>query len=262
MKVAILYICTGRYNKFFKEFYASCEEYFLTDAKKEYFVWTDDDTLAIGKPNVRIIYKECAGFPEDSLFRFEMFLQAEELIKKNDYVFFFNSNAKILRPIGEEILPDESGLSMGVWPGKRQNQHPMFYPYERNKKSLAYVKPYGKDYTYFMGGLNGGRVEEYLEMIHKLAKNIRDDYNRGIIACVHDESHINAYMRTHQCKKLGREYCSPEEWVTDDFQPFNIFREKTRIDSYFNKGRKFDLLSRLEKGIMIMVNAIRWYMCL
>lgn len=31
MKVAILYICTGKYNQFFKGFFESCEKYLLKD---------------------------------------------------------------------------------------------------------------------------------------------------------------------------------------------------------------------------------------
>lgn len=66
MKVAILYICTGRYNQFFKGFYESCERNFLPNSNKEYFVWTDDDGLAEGRGNVYIYHKECAGFPVQS----------------------------------------------------------------------------------------------------------------------------------------------------------------------------------------------------
>ena len=114
MTIAILYICTGCYNQFFKGFYESCEKNFLIQTDKTYFVWTDDDHLADGRSNVRIYHKECAGFPADSLFRFEMFLQAEQEIMKYDYVYFFNANAMCIEPIGNEILPDESGLSMGI----------------------------------------------------------------------------------------------------------------------------------------------------
>ena len=188
-----------------------------------------------------------------------MFLQAEEKLKKYDYIYFFNANSEIRRPIGEEILPDDSGLAMGIWPGKREHQHPMFFPYERNKKSLAYVAPHGKNYTYFMGGLNGGTSKAYLQMIHTLSDNIRDDYNRGIIAKAHDESHINAYLRTHACKKLGREFCLPEEWIQAGEKPKNVFRNKVLVDSYFNKGRKFNLWARLKKGCNILWNAIIWY---
>lgn len=260
MKIAIIYICTGKYSIFFPAFYKSCEKYFLNNAEKTYFVWTDNDLLAEGLDNVKLYHKECAGFPTDSLFRFEMFLQAKEELKKFDYIYFFNANAEVKGPIGEEILPDESGLSMGVWPGKREHQHPMFFPYERNKKSLAYIAPYGKNYVYYMGGLNGGTSSAYLQMIETLSKNIRDDYDHGIIAKVHDESHINAYLRTHRCKKLGREFCLPEEWIQNGDHPKNIFRNKVQIGPYFNKGRKFNLFSRIEKGFFILWDALRWYL--
>ena len=81
MTLAILYICTGRYNLFFEDFYNSCEKYLLPNVQKTYYVWTDNDQLSNGKANVNIYYKKCAGFPADSLFRFEMFLQAEEELK-------------------------------------------------------------------------------------------------------------------------------------------------------------------------------------
>ena len=106
MKLAILYICTGKYNQFFQDFYNSSEKYLLiNDSEKHYFVWTDDDNLYVAD-NVILIHKNCAGFPADSLFRFEMFLQAEEELKSFDYIYFFNANALFLRPVGEEILPN------------------------------------------------------------------------------------------------------------------------------------------------------------
>lgn len=259
MKIAILYICTGKYNQFFSSFYESCEKYFLTAYRKHYFVWTDDEHIADGHMNVSIIHKECAGFPADSLFRFELFLQIENDLKQYEYIYFIQANAQFLQLVGEEILPDDSGLSMGIWGGKMLMKPTCFYPYERNKKSLAYVAPYGKNYKYYMGGINGGRSKEYLEMARTLAANIRDDYNRGIVAVVHDQSHINAYMRTHACKIIPPEYCWPEEWDAN-FEPKMIFRDKVKVDSYFNKGRKFSLNARIKKGIGILYNAVRWYL--
>ena len=257
MTIAILYICTGKYNQFFSGFYKSAEKYLLVDAEKHYFVWTDDDQLAVGHPDVHIYHKDCAGFPADSLFRFEMFMQAEEQLKKYDYIYFINANALFLKPVGEEILPDETGLAMGIGRGTREKQHPMLYPYERNKMSLAYVAPYQPPYVYFMGGLNGGTPEAYLQMIRTLSKNIRDDYNRGIVAKAHDESHINAYMRTHPCKILSGELNLPEEIMTANSKM--IFREKTHIDPYFNKNRKFTLFARLKKAYGVAWDVVRWY---
>lgn len=260
MKIAVLYICTGRYNQFFNTFYTSCERNLIPYSEKHFYIWTDDDHLADGLNNVTIIHKECAGFPADSLFRFEMFQQVEDQLMNYDYIYFFNSNAEMRSPIGEEILPDGSGLAMGIWLGKREHQHPMFFPYERNRKSLAYVAPFGKDYTYFMGGLNGGTPKAYMKMIHTLSKNIRDDYRRGIVAKVHDESHINAYLRTHPCKKLGREFCLPEEWIQEGEQPKNVFRNKVLLDPYFNKGRMADPWNRIKKGMGILYDVFRWYL--
>lgn len=260
MKVAILYICTGKYNQFFKGFYDSCEKFFLKDiANLEYFVFTDDMNLC-SAANVHLIKRVCRGFPLDSLFRFDMFLQVKDQLKHFDYIYFFNANAQLLRPIGKEILPDSTGLAMGIWPGRREHQHPMFYPYERNKKSLAYVAPHGKSYTYYMGGLNGGTSQAYLAMIEQLSHNILEDYSNGIVACFHDESHINAYLRTHPCKKLGREFCLPEEFVQKGDNPKNIFRNKVRMDSYFNKGRKHTLIAKLKKVVLVLTNAIKWYL--
>ena len=257
--LAILYICTGKYNQFFSLFYSSAEKYLLVGYNKHYFVWTDDDQLADNLENITIIHKECAGFPADSLFRFEMFLQVEDKLKEYDFIYFLNANAEFKRPVNEEILPDESGLAMGIWGGRREHQHPMFYPYERNKKSLAYVAPYKPPYVYFMGGLNGGRSKQYLEMVRTLAANIRDDYERGIIAKFHDESHINAYLRIHQCKVLPTDLNVPEEFPAAKFAKM-IFREKTHIDPYFNKGRKTTIFARFKKGISVIWSVIRWYL--
>ena len=260
MKLAVLYICTGRYKKFFAGFYDSARKYLLVEAEKTFFVWTDDDSLGEGKPDVRILHKECAGFPSDSLFRYEMFLEIEDELRDYDYIYFFNANAEFRQMTDSEIFPDESGLAVGVWYGRRERQHPMFYPYERNKKSRAYVKPYGKDYVYFMGGLNGGKADNYLQMIKALSQNIRNDYDEGIVAKVHDESHINAYLRSHPCKKIGRECCWPEEWEAKDFTPKMVFRDKVLQDSYFDKGRKHSLLAKAKKAAGMAWSAVRWYL--
>lgn len=257
MNIAILYICTGKYNQFFEGFYKSAEKYLLNGHDKTYFVWTDDDSIAEGLSNVRIYHKRCEGFPKDSLFRFEMFLQAEDELKQFDYIYFINSNAEFRSNVGVELLPDDSGLAMGRWT-KRDSQHPMFYPYERRKKSFAYVAPYKPPYIYFMGGLNGGKSDVYLNMIRTLATNIRDDYERGIIAKFHDESHINAYMRTHRGKVLPTYLNMPEEFDNGDAKM--IFREKSRVNPYFNKGRKFGFMARMKKGCEVLWSAVRWYL--
>lgn len=259
MKIAVLYICTGDYSVFFDDFYKSAEQNLLVNHEKQYFVWSDDIKIVSGLSNVTFIHKKCAGFPLDSLFRFEMFMQVENQLKQYDYIYFFNSNALITRPIGEEILPDETGLVIGVWPYSYSRPSNSFN-YERSRRSLAYVAPYKKNYIYYMGGLNGGSSEKYLAMVRTLCQNIRTDYAKGIIAIFHDESHLNAYLRHHSCKRLGREYCLPEEWVKKGDAPKIVFRNKVKLNGCFNKGRKQGFLSRHTKKIKKKWHTLRWYL--
>ena len=258
-QIAILYICTGKYNQFFHEFYTSCERYFLVDQaiNKQYFVWTDDVSLC-NADNVHLIYHACQGFPADSLFRFDMFLQKENELCSYDYIYFFNANALFCQPVGEEILPDDTGLVAAQWPG-RTSQPALLYPYERNKQSKAYIAPFHPPYRYYMGGINGGTAKDYLAMAQICARNIRDDYDNGIIARFHDESHINKYLRSHPCKILSQEYCWPEEWPCQ-FTPKIIFRDKVKFDSYFNKGRDRSWWNKIKKIVTVLYDAIRWYL--
>lgn len=260
MKIGILYICTGKYNQFFKEFYETMEKNFLPSHEKLYFVWSDNDNLTLGLNNVHFIHKECAGFPADSLFRYDIFLQAEGMMKQCDYLYYINANAIIVGEIGEEILPDNTGLLSAEWPIKsRLLKSPVFYHYERNKQSLAYIKPFDRPYKYYMGGLNGGTCEAYLKMIHKLADNIRKDYENGIIACSNDESHLNRYLHEHPNKCMPYGYAWPEEWVTE-LEPKIIYRSKTRLNGYFNKGRKSGLYGRICRMCYLSTRVLRWYL--
>ena len=80
MKVAILYICTGRYAQFFDGFYKSAEQYLLQGVEKRYFVFTDQEQLTEAD-NVELLIRPCRGFPEDSLFRFDRFLEIKDKLK-------------------------------------------------------------------------------------------------------------------------------------------------------------------------------------
>lgn len=260
MKIAILYICTGLYNQFFEGFYNSVEKNLLKGkASIDYYVWSDDDSLAQGRERVHLTHKECDGFPADSLFRFRMFLQVKEELLKYDYVYFFNANAEFRQSVDEEILPDESGLVAAIWP---QNHaflnHSFFYPYERDKRSTAYVPPFDGPYHYYMGGVNGGRSREYIAMAEELNRNIEADYSKGIVARVHDESHLNHYLHHRRCKVLPSELAWIEEWPTST-EPKMVFRDKKRLNGYFVKGRDRSVKGKLKFLLDKIQLAVSWY---
>lgn len=261
MRIAILYICTGKYNQFFPGLYSSAKKYLLKgQAELEFFVWSDDNRLSEGHDDVHLIYKECEGFPADSLFRFRMFLQVKDKLQKYDYIYFLNANAKFCAPVGVEILPDETGLVAALWPCNHGVlNHSFFYPYERNKKSLAYVPPFDGPYKYYMGGINGGKSADYLAMIEELYANIEQDYRNGIVAVVHDESHLNHYLHKHKCKILPKQLAWPEEWKSS-FTPKLIFRDKKVLDGYFVKGRDRSLCGKVKYLLGRIKWAISWYM--
>jgi len=64
-KIGILYICTGKYDIFWKDFYLSCEKYLLNDIdengnkkfEKHYFVWTDAEGIFGEKNALENIFK-------------------------------------------------------------------------------------------------------------------------------------------------------------------------------------------------------------
>lgn len=255
MKIAILYICTGRYAQFFDTFYDSSERYMLNGMEKHYFVWTDNDQLTTA-PNVTLIHHDCQGFPMDSLMRFDMFLSIADTLKAYDYTFFLNANMLFVAPVDEAVLP--TSLAAVVHPGY-YNKPAWRYPYERNKASKAYIPPRQGDYKYYMGSLNGGKTNDYLLLAETCSRNIHDDLERGFIAKYHDESHLNRYLRDHTCKPLSPAYA----YIEGKQMPFEakiVIRNKERFDSYYNKGRDRSMIGRLKKGIAILYDAIKWYL--
>jgi len=258
MKIAILYICTGKYNQFFHGFYESAEKFFLKDrADKEYFVFTDDFSISSAQ-NVHFYKRECHGFPLDSLLRFDMFLSIKNELKEFDYVFFFNANMQFVAEVGEELLPVSKGLMAVIHPGYF-NKPTALLPYERNRKSTAYIpREKDKQYKYYMGSLNGGKADAFLELARVCSDNTHRDLDNNIVAMVHDESHLNKYMSEHDCLGASPAYAYPEDWHLP-FSPKIIIRDKTKYDKYFNKGRSNGVSGKIKQMFWAIKQIIRWY---
>lgn len=107
-KVGILYICTGNYNVFWKDFYVSLEKKFLNNSELHYFVFTDAKQIYDSENNTRIHihHIETLPWPLVTLFRFRTFLSIEEELKEMDYLMFSNANMECIEEITEEeFLP-------------------------------------------------------------------------------------------------------------------------------------------------------------
>lgn len=141
--IGILYICTGPYVLFWKDFYKSFQEKFLVDFEKRYFVFSDaEEIYGQDDPDVKKIKIEPQPWPLITLLRFSTFLKVEEELKKCDYLMFSNSNMvcdAVITP--EEFLPREKlneTLAVTIHPGYAGKKK-IDFPYDRNKKSTAYI---------------------------------------------------------------------------------------------------------------------------
>ena len=218
IRIAILYICTGQYKVFWNDFYESFQAQFLPKCQKKYFVFTDQGDLC-HKENVHIVYIPHQEWPYNTLMRFEFFLKEKKELESFDFIYFFNANMKCNRIINEqEILPDiEKGekLIVAIHP-LYKNTKSRHCPFERNPNSKAYI-PYKQECKYIMGSLNGGEAKAYLSLIAELAYDTKIDLERGIVARVHDESYLNAFV-TKQSPDTVR-YLSPSYVYPMDLSP-------------------------------------------
>jgi hypothetical protein len=213
--IGILYICTGNYTIFWKDFYSSMERNFITDSEKHYFVFTDANTIdfASENPRITLIHQENLGWPYNTLMRFHMFLTIQETLADMDYLFFFNANLLIREPISAEaFLPHPPQTLVAVVHPGFYNKKRKKFTYDTNPLSTAYI-PTDQGSHYFAGGLNGGTTESFLKAMRVMRDNIDTDKKKGIIARWHDESHWNRYLIDRaDVKILPPSYLYPEGW--------------------------------------------------
>lgn len=230
MKVAILYICTGKYKIFWEDFYYSSKKYLLKEHMKDYFVFTDADSIAGEKEsNICKIYQKNLGWPDNTLQRFDMFNSISNTLEKYDYIFFFNANALFITEIGEEIFPSKEGLLVVQHPGY-YNKRPNKFPLEKNPSSLAYISARQAE-VYVQGAFNGGSAKDFIQLIQELKKNIDIDRQNGIVAIWHDESHLNKQILLKPFKLLHPGYVYPEGWELP-FEKKIIMRDKRRYGGH------------------------------
>lgn len=191
-KVAILYIATGRYIKFWDGFYQAMEKYFLPNHDKTYFLFTDHEFQKVEKNVIKVKQKQLP-WPYITLKRFHFFDGIKKQLKEFDYIYFLNGTMLPVAEIDEEIFPaKEQGIMVTLHPGNWVRSK-LYLPYDRNPKSKSYISDYEGKY-YFMGGFNGGTSEAFLKLIDTLKKWTDIDLANKQMPKWHDESMLNKYM--------------------------------------------------------------------
>lgn len=233
MRIAVLYIGTGRYTIFWEEFYKSCEKFFIKNAEKHYFFFTDSKEFETGG-NVTVTPQENLGWPLITCLRYKIFNKIHDELKNYDYIFFFNGNMEFIKPVtAEEFLPttEQGGLVAVLHPLNKRTENPDEFPYERSPKSNACIAK-GQGKYYFQAAILGGKAEETLKMFKECEKMTDDDLKNNIIPIFHDESMFNKYILDKKYLKLGYEYMQSahgKPWVKFMPEVKIIQRDKAKL---------------------------------
>lgn len=212
MRIAILYIGTGRYTVFWKDFYKSCEKFFAKGIEKQYFFFTDSKDFFKNNGNLTIVPIENYGWPLIACHRYKILNMIKNQLKDFDCTFFFNGNMEFIKKVSlEELLPteEEGGIIAPLHSVNKKNRGDSL-PFERNPKSQAYV-PYGTEHKYYHSGLLGGLIPQFLEMCNACEKMTDIDLSNNIIPTVHDESIFNKYILNHKYKEISNNYIFPPD---------------------------------------------------
>ena len=222
-KAAIMYICTGAYIEYWKEFYDSFEQNFLSDYEKHYYLFTDKKKLYQEENSkVHVYYQEHLPWPLITLMKYHIALTIKEQLVNYDFVYWSNANIKCESKINaKDILPDKKKgqrftftLHANNFVDKRYI-HKFNFEYERNRRSLAYI-PYNIGRYYIYGNMWGGSGKDVVELMENFDNRINEDLKKRIIPIWHDESYVNHYVVTHSdYRLLDPGYCYPVGFEID-----------------------------------------------
>ena len=210
MKICILNIATNKYIQFVDQLLESVKENFLNGHEITSLIFTEHE-MKETPINVKISKIDHEPWPMPTLKRYNYFVKEKEYISEFDYVFYMDIDMRINKKVGDEILGDLVATQHpGFW-YKNKNQ----FTYERRPISTAYIPP-EEERMYYAGGFNGGKPEHFLKMAETISNNVNVDFSNGVVACWHDESHMNRYLIDNPpTVELTPSYCYPETGINN-----------------------------------------------
>ena len=224
IKIAVVFIGTGKYLNFLPTWYESCENFLVKNIQKKYFVFTDGDIDDLPE-NINLFYQEHLQWPYITLYRWNTILQIKKDLLDFDYVLFLDADMRVVDEILEEdLFTDKKYIGvhhpchfLGMEPHTK-------YPgaFETNQKSCAAITSEDDISIYWQGCLWGGKVPYVIEMIEQLDKRTKIDEEKNIIAQWHDESHMNKFFleNKNDVHTLGPQFAYPEVFSNFcDFDP-------------------------------------------
>lgn len=208
MKIAIITIGVGAYKSFLIPLIQSINKFMLLDHEKYILIFSDDIIQ-----DYTVFKIDSLPVPLTTLLKFKYINQLS--LEMYDVIYFIDGDCLVTSTIGNEILPNTSGLVAVKHPWQYFNN----LMYESCPYSMAYVNT--NNGTYYQGCFFGGYRNEFCKMSHILDENIKIDLKNRIISRWYDESHLNKYFIDHHPKELssGYAYPDPNRWKTKfDFE--------------------------------------------
>ena len=226
-KVGIMFVAINQhYWQYMKPVIDGVKQYFLPGHETEIMVWTDMQTYPEAKDvnyGATVFSTDTVHWPYPTLLRYDFFLAQEEYLKKFDYIFYLDLDMRVVSIVGDEILGE--GLTAAAHPMYYLRQ-PLWFPYEPNEKSLAYIKQPGyledeKTFRpfYAAGGFQGGKTDHFLAAMHTMKQKIDKDMDNGYIARWNDESHWNRYLFDNPASVyLDPSYVYPDSLISEYYE--------------------------------------------
>jgi hypothetical protein len=215
MKVAIIFIGTGKYLNFLPNWYESCEKYLLPGVEKKYIIFTDGEVSETPE-NTVVISQDHLDWPYITLYRFKTIQKSFDNIKDCDWFLFLDADMRVVSEVTQKDLFDDNKKYIGV-------HHPCHYlempphnklpgAFETRKFSNAAILENDDTSVYYQGCLWGGKVPEIFYLIDELNRRIDEDHDKGVIAEWHDESHLNKFYaeRPNEVNLVSPSFAYPE----------------------------------------------------
>ena len=217
VNIGILYICVGKYDIFFMQFYRSFEKYFLNGSNKTYFVFTDSTKLTTTYreySNIHFIQTKKIGWPYDTLLRNRYFNEHFDKFLGMDYLIFCNANLVCHK----KIYLSDLGLgtcnkTFGVLQPYYFHKSSLSYPVESKLLCNAYFSAteIPQIMNYFQGCFYGGVFSEFKHLVETIYRWTEEDLLANKIPVWHDESYLNRYFFLHPPHVLHPGFSYPDD---------------------------------------------------
>lgn len=235
--LGILSIATNVYLEYWMELATSVDEHVRAFRSITLHVFTDQpekaQAFSARLKNIHAVVHpiEPLGWPEATLFRFKIFHEHQKRITE-PFLLYLDADSIVDADFEDDLAErmTRHGVLLveqsGSWrPPKllRKLRFHLLHPgalfadvrkliwegglgtWEKNPDSTAFV-PRTKRRNYVYGAVWMGPRKQLLDMVGELSVRVQDDWDRGIVAKWHDESHINWWNSEYRPTLLDPRY--------------------------------------------------------